>query len=153
MLSMDSLGILGGLVKKIGNFSMKDFKSRLVFQKTIYFMNYFGFDLGYNFDWYIAGPYSSELASDGFKLNISYKNVKEAKIIDPELEEKFQRFTRFIKRYRNPHELELLASVHFLKKLGLDKRKALKMMQNKKEKFSKDEFNNAVLILKEEGLF
>ena len=43
-------------------------RDRKIFQKKIYFLQQFGFNLGYGYGFYIYGPYSSELTKDAFSL-------------------------------------------------------------------------------------
>jgi len=123
--------ILDYFLKKIGSFSMKDFNSRLAFQKEIYFLQRYGIGLGYDFDWFIHGPYSPKLASDGFKLN-SIRPKKEIKIefSDEEIEDDLQKFINFINKYKkNIHKLELLASIDFLMINGLSKNEVIEIVK------------------------
>lgn len=50
------------------NIEMKTFDDRILFQKVIYFLNNAGVNFDYKFSWYIRGPYSSVLASEGFQV-------------------------------------------------------------------------------------
>jgi uncharacterized protein YwgA len=51
---------------------MRTFTERLLLQKRVYFIQQFGAPLGYSFGWYAHGPYSPELARDGFEIeNVS----------------------------------------------------------------------------------
>jgi uncharacterized protein YwgA len=51
---------------------MRTFAERLLLQKRVYFIQQFGAPLGYSFGWYVHGPYSSDLARDGFEIeNVS----------------------------------------------------------------------------------
>ena len=59
---------LGLFVKDINNFNMDDFDGRLRLQKTIQLLQSFGIDLGYNYHWYLRGPYCTDLTKDGFEL-------------------------------------------------------------------------------------
>ena len=147
------LYILGGLLKKVGNFSMKSFEKRLLFQKTVYFLQVFGIDLGYKYNWYIAGPYSSSLASDGFKLEIVYNKSPDVNFIEGEYKNKFENFLSFIKDKRNDkRKLELLSSIHFLNDMGYSKQRILEMIKNKVEVFTEDQINEAFEILKRREL-
>ncbi len=84
-------------------------------QKTVYFLQVFGFYLGYRFSWYLYGPYSPALTKDGFELRGFIDKMSEAGFPETEPEQKFQEFLRFIQPFKdNPRELELLASLHFL---------------------------------------
>ena len=43
--------------------------SRVIFQKTVYFLQEFGIEFGYDFGWYVLGPYSTGLARDAFEID------------------------------------------------------------------------------------
>jgi uncharacterized protein YwgA len=51
------------------------FNNRLKIQKYVYLAKYFGLDLGYTFDMYLHGPYSS-------KLTYAYYDIARGKNID-----------------------------------------------------------------------
>jgi len=111
-LIMDDLG---------WSFSMKEFKDRLVLQKAIYLIQEAGFNLGYHFSWYLKGPYSSRLASDGFCIQneLHYgQDESQEYAIEPNSKKPIDRIRSFFQE-RNEQlslKLELLASVHFLVK-------------------------------------
>jgi hypothetical protein len=46
--------------------SVESFEQRKRFQKIVYMAQEMEIDLGFNFGWYRYGPYSKELADDGF---------------------------------------------------------------------------------------
>jgi len=55
--------------KKTGHkFNIEKLEDRLLIQKIVYIARFFGIDLGYHFDRYLRGPYSTELADDYYKL-------------------------------------------------------------------------------------
>src|SRR3989344_7523764 len=88
ILMSDKLSKLKSVLDKIGNFSMKTLADRIIFQKSIFILENMGIGLGYNFSYWLYGPYSSELASDGFLLSdlgwakeITTLNLKEESII------------------------------------------------------------------------
>ena len=47
---------------------LRSFNDRLIIQKAVYLIQKAGLDLGYNFRWYLRGPYSSALTRDAFAL-------------------------------------------------------------------------------------
>ena len=55
---------------------------RVILQKTIFLLKQLGYDLKYNFNWYLKGPYSPALASDGYTLRDS--------LASPVLEDKIE---------------------------------------------------------------
>jgi hypothetical protein len=63
---------------------------RLRMQKSIYLSQLAGLNLGYSFNWYINGPYSSALADDYYeaKRGVDEDSVKQFKrIVEPKLNE------------------------------------------------------------------
>jgi hypothetical protein len=93
--------------------------SRIVLQKKAYFAEAFGIDLGYNFRWYVFGPYSSELTKDAYGLLGLESRIKPTEYKDmlPQIR-KLNEFFSEIKALRPEHNerywLELLSSLHFL---------------------------------------
>ena len=49
--------------------NMEDFDERLRLQKIVYLLWAYGISLGYGFNWYVRGPYSPKLASDGYTID------------------------------------------------------------------------------------
>ena len=104
---------------------MQTFDDRLKFQKRIYLLQeLFGVPLGYSFGWYIRGPYSSELAHDGFRSeSISQLAFKpEQKEISNKKEDELtlQEASKFFENIEDfgigeESALELLSSLHFMK--------------------------------------
>lgn len=143
--------ILGYFLKRIGGFSMKDFDSRLAFQKKVYFLQRFGIGLGYNFNWLIHGPYSPELASDGFQLESMKPKEVKVEFSDSSIEDNFMRFSAFLGKYKSNHMLELLASIDFLSRNGFSKEEVINMVKNKKEHFEVSEIKEGFKMLEQEG--
>ncbi len=145
--------ILGGLLKRIDNFNMSSFKGRLILQKTIYLLEKFGINLGYNFSWYVYGPYCPHLTDDGFELEEIYIENPEVAFIDKKMEGNFNRFKKFIWGVKNDTQLlELLASILYLKEHGYEKDAILKTILNKQLYFTKEKFNKAHKMLSDGGL-
>lgn len=99
--------------------------TRVILQKKIYFLQEFGCKLGYNFGWYIKGPYSTDLTSDAYQVKglesvlghadfgISLDDVQEPA-------EKLKSFLTDIRQLITEEKaedywLELAGSLHFLK--------------------------------------
>jgi len=59
---------LKGFLNYLGNSSFNTLSERIIIQKKIYLLQRFGLDLGYSFDWYHYGPYSSALSKDVFNM-------------------------------------------------------------------------------------
>ena len=111
---------LGFILKKIPNysdgFSMDTFDERLKLQKTIYLLQAFGVYLGYDFGWYLRGPYCSILCTNGFTIEELYPKIPDEKFPfkDDDNEKKFKEFLEFIKE-KDIDDLEIAASLHYLK--------------------------------------
>ena len=138
MPELDKFEILGGLLRRVGNFNPdsfeKSFKDRLIFQKTIYLLQSFNIYLGFHFSWYIRGPYSPVLAKEGYKLIKKSDQTPNVKFLEESSERQFQKFITFLGERNNDAEwLETLASIHFLKHtyLGIGKNSIMKMVQRK----------------------
>lgn len=120
MSEKESTLILGGLLRRIGNFFPdifdKSFDSRLVFQKTVYLLQAFGLHLGYRFSWYIRGPYSPALARKGYELVKRIAESPNVRFAKDSAENRFHEFLEFLgERKYDADWMETLASVHFLK--------------------------------------
>lgn len=95
------------------------FNNRLIYQKTIYLLQYSGISLGYRFNWYIRGPYSPDLTSTIFEVNENpsiYSESKSIRFKDQEgIERKIKKFSKALgDNSQNPEFLEILASVAYL---------------------------------------
>ena len=154
---MEKLKILGGILKRINNFNgkMSPFGERLILQKTIYLMQAFGLNIGYIFSWYIHGPYSIQLTRDGYEMINTYDKFEEIEF-NEEDEAKFSEFIEFLgDKKENPEWLEVVASIHVLKKIQPEKSKdeiIRSVMQKQPECFTKEMCLEAWEHLEEYGL-
>lgn len=96
----------------IFKFDVENFESRLRLQKYVYLVKIFGFDLGYIFNLYIYGPYSSELAKDYYSL----KN-KQSEDLEDEIKERLLPFLDFV-RDRDAGWLEVASTMIMLDRGG-----------------------------------
>ncbi len=146
---------LGGLLKRIGNYNPKSFeysfKDRLILQKTVYLLQAFGLYLGYHFNWYLRGPYSITLARHGYELVDIYDRLPSAAFADENAEKRFNSFLLFMSEIKEDAEmLELLASLHFLRKRYPNfKKEELFNELSRKVFVSRDKFEKAFHILRE----
>lgn len=130
----ERIRILGGILKRIDNFRMDSLDSRIVFQKTVYFLQVFGIRLNYDFSWYHYGPYCPLLVRDGFVLKENIKSMDAVCFENKELEVKFNNFINFLGKGKNDYVwLEALASVHFLRNAypALKKEDILRVVKDK----------------------
>jgi len=139
------------------SFAMKEFNDRLVLQKAIYLAQEAGVDMGYPFCWYLKGPYSSQLAVDGFAISselASGRNESENWVLPKPLKDALEKIRNFFTAEDLPKKLELLASVHFLakkKNIGNPKN-ILKIFLNYGKPFRLPEIESALKELSKNGL-
>ena len=146
---------LGLVLKNIDNFDMESFSGRLTLQKTIYMLQAFGLYLGYEFTWYLRGPYCSRLARNGFELQETYESVPRGLFEEKNLQRRFGEFLDFMEdKKRDPDRIEILASIHFLKSLysGMTKSEIIDKVNKKQKYFTKKQCINAWDELKKEKL-
>ena len=141
---MTNISALGGLVKRIGNYDrMETFSGRLKLQKTIYLMEHaFDLNIGYNFSWYVRGPYSPQLAEDGFGLKEVYDTIPVARFKENDAEIRFREFLSFLGGKKDDADwLEIVASIHFLKTVypNASKEWILQKVKDKQHYFTLDQ--------------
>lgn len=115
------------------NFSMNSFQDRLHLQKFIYLLQAHDIYLGYDYSWYVCGPYSTTLAERGFELDTIYKDIPQTdtKFAYPTIQERFNNFKEFIAGSENNMEfLEIISSLHFLLVRGNTIEKAVLKVSN-----------------------
>ena len=115
---------LGYVLKKLSNsktigydFTMDEFDDRLKLQKLIYMIQSTGVYLGYDFSYYLRGPYCSKLAQMGFELTEIYDDVeikKKRLFLDDKIENNFNRSIKHIQELKDMDGWEIAASLHFL---------------------------------------
>jgi len=150
---------LGGILKRIDNYNPETFESsfndRLIFQKTIYLLQAFGLYLGYYFSWYIHGPYYTSFNIDGFALIDKYSEVPHVRFVEEKDEVIFRTFKNFLTKRKNDADwLEILASIHILKKLypAKNKNRIINKVMDKDPHFSREICEEAFVHLKKFGL-
>ena len=126
------------------NFSMDTFEDRLKLQKTLYLLQSFGIYLGYDFSWYLRGPYCTSLTINAFALEDIYDDiplVPKVKFKDSDKQKLFTNFLKLVKG-KNVDELEIMASLHYLKQIRNDDVEIKKKVENKQERFSVDQIDD-----------
>lgn len=123
--AMDGMTIdLGHILRQFPKleFSMADFEHRLRLQKFVYLLQAFDVRLGYDYSWYLHGPYSTRLATVGHSLTPIYDLVpydKDMVFVNPAVQERFERFKKFVKGRENDNDfLEIAASLHILHRVS-----------------------------------
>jgi uncharacterized protein YwgA len=143
--------------------STATFEDRLVTQKVVYLLQKAGVHLGYPFQWYLRGPYSSDLSADIYSLAAeSAPNRGEAETwkLDIKSRRRIGRlktiWTNFQDIEDKARNLELIASVHFL----IDQEPARmhdisglrKILKRFKKLFSEPEIREAISTLRAHNL-
>ena len=96
------------------------FANRLIYQKTIYLLQFSGISLGYRFNWYIRGPYSPELTETIYKIDNDKSIFPDSSSIrfknQNDLEQKTRHFLEALgENAKNPEFLEILASLAYIR--------------------------------------
>lgn len=121
--------------KELGGFNLETLRDRKIFQKRLYFLQEFGLDLGYDFNFYMYGPYSRNATEDAFSLHeqkiIAPLTIRPAEISDTEYEliSKFKEFLKEIPDEKQARKLELLSSLHYLSNLAYLKKRSRKKIE------------------------
>lgn len=92
----------------VHKFDPDNFISRLSMQKYVYFARLFGFDLEYEYNLYLWGPYSPALAEDYYQLK---KRSKRTDLPIPKGD--FNKFAELI-RGKDHTWLEIASTIHFI---------------------------------------
>ena len=136
--------VLGHILHRFGQFkfSMEEFDDRLRLQKFVYLLQAHGIYLGYDFSWYLRGPYCTSLATAGFMLDEFYEMMpdgpdKSEGFANGVIRDRFKKFTDFVNgEETSANFLEAAASLHFLLKTGRadSHAKAVEMVLEKMER-------------------
>ena len=102
------------------DFGMDDFDHRLRVQKFVYLLQAFDIYLGYDYSWYLRGPYCTQLATVAYTLSRSYDAIprdQKMAFANPDVQDRFERFRKFVGGRENDNDfLEIAASEHMLRK-------------------------------------
>ena len=123
------------------DFGMRTFDHRLRVQKFVYLLQSFDVYLGYDYSWYLRGPYCSTLAAAGFALAEFYEDIPDdsrMSFSSSAVHGRFESFKEFIGGYEDDTDfLEMAASFHFLEKDGrLSRDKIFEKVRNKRPSFT-----------------
>ena len=119
---------LGHILRQFPNFefSMDTFEGRLRLQKFVYLLQAHDIYLGYDFSWYLRGPYCTTLATSGFMLNEFYPMMsthpkeKSEGFLSSTIRARFKKFRNFIQgKESDSNFLEAAASLDFLIKTNM----------------------------------
>jgi hypothetical protein len=152
-LTLDALGL---------PICLDTFSDRLVLQKGVYLAQASGVQLGYQYNWYLRGPYSPSLTRDAFAVAAELSQGLDA----PQgwrLDETSQQRLQHLKLLFAPGDpkqhalhLELLASVHFLLQGGRGQGKSpaelSAILQRFGKNFTEKQIEDAIKELTEHAL-
>ena len=130
---------LAGLLKRLyKNFDVSEFPDRLKVQKFVYILQNRGINLGYLFNFYLYGPYSTDLTRTAFQIE-DFPLKHKAEFVKPEVEKKF---SDILSRLQNHKEdvrwLEGASSILFLAEMGYSKDGIYRQLAKKKVPFNND---------------
>ena len=133
---------------------MATFSDRLRLQKFIYLLQAFGIYLGYDYSWYLRGPYCSNLTACAFALQEIYDHVPDMKVsfLNNQTQRRFEDFKRFIKGREIDNDfLEIAASLHFLKKTTRDDEdEIIRKVANKQKRFTESRCREIYNLIEKE---
>ena len=138
-------------------FGMHTFGHRLRVQKFVYLLQSFDVYLGYDYSWYLRGPYCSTLAASGFALTGFYGGIPAGagmRFSSPSVHGRFERFKRFVGGRENDNAfLEMAASLHFLEGMaGLGRGEVLDRVAGRRPEFTREGCEEARQLLVEAGV-
>lgn len=146
--------------------NMNSFDSRLMLQKCTYLLQACGVNLGYGFNWYLRGPYSSYLADVGFyasrEIDTVTKKMQNVKLKKWAVDRiNVCKKLIYNSRPKNVSALdwvELLASLYYLKNDTAEGKRVntsnelLTLLKDKKSWYDDDVISYAITKLKGIGL-
>ena len=100
MITMPSVKLLSSLASAGESLKLELFEDRLALQKVTYLLQEAGVVLGYDFTWYVRGPYSPSLTKDAYQLaglNVDAKNLPD---LDAEDKPKVASVSDLVRGYR-----------------------------------------------------
>lgn len=148
---MDSDTLAGILKNFYSAFDMSSFQNRLKLQKIVYLIQTNGINLGFGYNFYLYGPYSTDLARAGFQIT-DYSKVKIMAPEDKEINRQFMAIKDKLGHRKDDIKwLECATSIIYLKRLGVVKNKIIDTVAYKLTKFPKDYINSVWRDLEEVG--
>jgi len=151
-------------LKRIGiECTLDKFLYRLILQKSLYLVQEAGIQLGYYYNWYLYGPYCSNLAKDLFAIDDEIRISKEDESDKWKLDEPSTNILNRIKplfdiddKSQLAKKLELFASLHFLVVRKKMDRQDIQSLKHTLKDFGKDfeesEITGALKELQDYGI-
>lgn len=155
------IGVFLALKEAGVGLNVDDFDSRLILQKSVYLLQSAKVHLGYQYRWYVRGPYCSALADDLFYLD-GFNTDEKAELATYHLDAKSQsNIERIRGLFAQPQgdlarHLELLASAMFLfvtrQSVPDDGEETAQVLRNAGKDFDAKDVDRAVAELRANGL-
>lgn len=154
---MTNIDIANGLIFQALGVEKDTFDERLLSQKKIFLLESLGIEIGYSYNWYIRGPYSPDLTSYIFaNLDMLREQDLSKYSLSENVQEKIKVVNGFAEKKPDslniPAWYELLASIFYIRKMWKkDKDDTFPTLIKYKPKYTKDQFDSAILLLKDSG--
>ena len=147
---------LGYILKHIPGyeFSMDSFDDRLRFQKIVYLLQAFDINRGYDYSWYLRGPYCSLAAHDGYDLRDVYESIPMGSKVfkSARANKAFKRFCKFVEN-KGTCDLEIAAHLHYLRHSeDWEEARIRKAVEDKRDEFTKEMVDKTWGDMREEGV-
>lgn len=129
---------LANLLKRLyKDFDVSRFEDRLKVQKFVYILQNRGIKLGYKFNFYLYGPYSTDLVRTAFGIQ-DYGSKGSAKFANPDVEKNFKGIITKISGHKDDIRwLEGAASILLLKEMGFSRDRIYRQLAKKRTPFEK----------------
>lgn len=129
------------------DFGMDDTGHRLRVQRFVYLLQAFDIYLGYDYSWYMRGPYCTRLAAVAYSLGPLYDMIpydRDMVFANPGVQERFDMFKQFIRGRENDSDfLEAAASLHVLHRTsGMPRADIVKKVAAKQDHFDEEYCND-----------
>lgn len=133
-------GVLGGLLKRLyEDFSVSNFADRLKVQKFVYILQNRGINIGYLFNFYLYGPYSTDLTRTAFQIE-DFSSIKETRFVKSEVETKFENILSKLQNHKDDVRwLEGASSILFLAEMKYSRKLIYSRLFSKKIPFEKEQ--------------
>jgi len=121
--------------------SVATFEERKKVQKLVYLLQFFGVRLGFQYNWYLHGPYSPDLTKVLFEGSGDSGPVHISTELTGDEAKRIQKLRQFLgDRIRSTDFLELLVSLDYIKKEGASpsakKEDVIRVLREKKPFFT-----------------
>lgn len=152
MGNMEKLTSFYNSLFKTPKVDMGDFEDRVLFQKVVYLAQAIGIGFEeYKFGWYVHGPYSPALTTEGYKIYASSENYGPHQFTESELEKiAFLKglFQKEIEK-RDWNRLELCASILFCWESAKSEDELAKIIKEKKGWYTEQEIREGIEKIKQ----